>query len=310
MKISKIFVLAIILTIFGSNNARSQGLSDLLGGNLGNTLSNLVEGVFSSSNITVADMAGDWQSTGPAVCFQSDNFLKKAGGIAAASAVEAKLAPYYEQYGLNNASLVVDKQGNFTLNLGKLVKLNGTITQDPKAQKGVFTFNFKALGMNISSMTTYVQKTSTSMDVMFDASKFKSLLSTIGQLSGISIVKTLSGILESYDGLCVGFNFKGNSSNSNSSIFDSGVTPSSPDSVSGSGFGLGNILNGLGIGTGNTNSNSGTGNNSNSNSESQNGQTNQTQGSNDKGAQDNSSSSSSQNNVSKGLNLLKQMLGK
>ena len=278
MKISKIFVSAIILTIFGTSSAHSQSLSDLLGGNLGNTISNMVEGVFSSSNISVADMTGTWNSDGPAVCFQSDNFLKNAGGIAAAAAVESKLAPYYQQYGLNNAVLTVQSNGTFTLSLGKLINLNGTITPASGADKGVFNFNFTALGMNIGSVTTYVQKTSGTMDVMFDASKLKGLLTKVGQMTGISIVQTVSSILESYEGLCIGFKFKGGS--------NSGVS-------SGSGFGLGDVLNGLGIGGGNSNNNS----------------NQETQPSQQSG-NGNSNATNSQQSITNGLNQLRGILGR
>lgn len=204
-KVTKV-VLVAILTIFFGATSQAQNLGDLLKGGLGGTLENVLEGVFSSSKIEISDLAGTWQASGPAVCFQGEGFLKKAGGVAAAAAVENKLQPYYNQYGLNNATLVVDESGNFTLNTGKL-KLSGVITRKANAQDGVFEFNFKLFngGISLGKVTTYVQKTSRTMDVMFDASKLKSLLSTISKYSGISIVKTLSGILDSYDGMCVGF---------------------------------------------------------------------------------------------------------
>lgn len=236
MKIKKLIFLAAFLTIFGINSSKAQGLGDILGGGLGNTLGNIIEGVFSSSNITIADMEGEWTSTGPAVCFQGEGFLKKAGGIAAAAAVETKLAPYYEQYGLNNATLTVNADGTFTLAC-KMIKLNGTITQAAGAEPGVFEFNFTALGIKLATVTTYVEKTSRSMDVMFDATKLKKLLTAVSQFSGIKIVQALSSILDSYDGLCVGFHFSGGKTqNDNSS----------------NGFSLGSILNGLGTNKNNT----------------------------------------------------------
>lgn len=236
MKIKKLIFLAAFLTIFGINSSKAQGLGDILGGGLGNTLGNIIEGVFSSSNITIADMEGEWTSTGPAVCFQGEGFLKKAGGIAAAAAVETKLAPYYEQYGLNNATLTVNADGTFTLGC-KMIKLNGTITQAAGAEPGVFEFNFTALGIKLATVTTYVEKTSRSMDVMFDATKLKKLLTAVSQFSGIKVVQALSSILDSYDGLCVGFHFSGGKTqNDNSS----------------NGFSLGSILNGLGTNKTNT----------------------------------------------------------
>lgn len=231
MKIKSIVALAAFLTIFGINTAKSQSLSDILGGllggqqesgqqngnsqgGLGSALGNLLEGVFSSSDISVADMAGDWTAEGPAVCFQSEGFLKQAGGKAAAAAIETKLQPYYKQYGLTGSRLSVQKDGTFTLVTGKL-RLNGTITRDEKAQQGIFIFNFTVMGTRLAGVTAYVEKTSRSMDVMFDATKLKKLMSTIGQFSGITTVKALTELLDSYDGLCVGFNFKSNTAGGN-----------------------------------------------------------------------------------------------
>jgi len=253
MKFRKLIFSVAILTIFCINTANSQGLGDILSGGLGNTIGNAIEGVFSSSNISVADMEGEWTSDGPAVCFQGEGFLKKAGGVAASAAVETKLAPYYEQYGLNNAKLTVTSDGKFTLLL-KNLKLNGTITQADGTQPGVFLFNFSALNMKLASVTTYVEKTSRSMDVMFDVTKLKKLLTAVSKFSGIQIVQTVSGILDSYDGLCVGFHFSGGSTTNNS------------------GSTLSNLLNGLGGGSKNdsttktdTNNKNNSGTNKNSN---------------------------------------------
>ena len=186
MKKIQTIIAAVFVVLLGANMANAQSLSDILdklgnatsssqssssesssGSGLGGTLGNLLEGVFSSSNISVADLAGTWKSSGPAVSFQGDNFLKKAGGVAAATAIESKLDPYFSQYGLNGAVLTVDNSGNFTLTVKK-IKLQGTITET--GEKGIFNFNFKALGkVSMGSVKTYIQKTSNSMDVMFDA---------------------------------------------------------------------------------------------------------------------------------------------
>lgn len=283
MKIKKIFLAVVILTICGVNSGKAQGLGDLFGGSgLGDTLGNMIEGVFSSSNITVADMAGEWDATGPAVCFQGEGFLKKAGGLAAASAIETKLKPYYEQYGLNNSKLTIEKDGSFTL-VCKAIRLNGNITRNESAEPGVFEFNFTALGMKLASVTTYVQKTSGTMDIMFDATKLKKLLSAVGSFTGIQIVQTVSGILDSYDGLAIGSHYTGISTNSN-----------------GSGLNLGNILGGFGLGGGQNNQNKQSTPNQQNQQNNQNRQNNQ--GNKEQTQQGNDA-------VSTGLDLLRGVLG-
>lgn len=289
MKLKKFILSAAILTICSVNSGYAQGLSGLLGGgDLGNTIGNLIEGVFSSSNITIADMAGEWRANGPAVCFQGEGFLKKAGGVAAAAAVETKLAPYYEQYGLNNSQLTIDKDGKFNLTC-KLIKLSGTITRDEKAEPGVFEFNFTALGMKLASVTTYVQKTSGSMDIMFDATKLKQLLSAVASFTGIQIVQTVSGILDSYDGLAIGSHYTGG--------------PTQQTGGSGSGFNLGNILGGL-TGGNNTGTQQGSGTQTSDET------TGNAQNQNNSNSQNNQNSQNNSGDaISNGLNLLKGVLG-
>lgn len=202
-KLLCLFFLALVC----SNMTNAQGLKDLLGklgsGDTKETVGNLLEGVFSSSNLSVQDLQGNWLATGPAVAFQGDNFLKQAGGKAAGAAIETKLKPYYQKYGLTGATLTIDNAGNFQLKIKKLT-LKGTVTET--GEKGVFEFNFNVVGkIKLGKVKTYVQKTSRTMDVMFDASKLMTLIDAVAKYSNISTAKTLSSLLNSYDGLCVGF---------------------------------------------------------------------------------------------------------
>lgn len=283
-KLTKSIITAVILAFTGMPVC-AQNLSDILGGlgealggngqssqnqtgqnNNGgsSTLGNILEGVFSSSNITVSDMAGVWTSNGPAVCFQSDNFLKKAGGVAAASMIESKLSPYYNQYGLNGAVMTINTDGTFSMKL-KNITLKGNITQT--TEKGVFQFTFTALGsVKLGSIKTYVQKSYNTLSVMFDASKLKNLISGIAKIVNIQIVRTLTSLLDSYEGLCVGFRME-RTGNVNGQATVNG----SSNNSNGSNSGLGGLINVLGgnqgtdsttnkkTGTGTTNTNKGNG---------------------------------------------------
>lgn len=212
MKQIRVAVAFAVMILACSNMTNAQSLKDILGklgsGDTKEIVGNLLEGVFSSSNLSVQDLQGNWTATGPAVAFQGDNFLKKAGGTAASAAIETKLKPYYQKYGLTGATLTVDNSGNFQLKIKKLT-LKGTISEGN--EKGIFEFNFKVAGkINLGKVKTYVQKTSRTMDVMFDASKLMALIDAVAKYSNISAAKTLSSLLNSYDGLCVGFALSAN----------------------------------------------------------------------------------------------------
>lgn len=273
MKRLKITLLVTVMTILSANMANAQGLGNLLGGNLGQTVGNLLEGVFSSSNITIADMQGEWTSDGPAVCFQGEGFLKKAGGAAAAATIESKLQSYYTKYGLTGAVLTVDEAGNFTLNC-KSIKLKGTITQKADATPGVFEFDFNILGKKVAGVTTYVQKTSQTMDVMFDVTKLKKLISAVASAVKIDALTTITSLLDQYEGLCVGFHMTGTGN---------------------SGYKTGNVL---GWGKSNIGTSTGTGTNETNTKESTDSKTTQ------------SSNSNLENAVKGGLDLLKEKLKK
>lgn len=188
-------------------------LKDILGG-AGGAIGNVLEGVFTKTDLTVADLVGEWTSTGSAVSFQSDNFLKKAGGSAAAGVVESKLDDYYQKFGLTGAVLTVQPDSTFTLTIKKL-PIKGTLSVK---SKGVFNFNFSAGGMiKLGSMAAYVEKTPTGLNVMFDADKIKKIMTLAASISGSKMVSSADQLLKQYDGICIGFKMKGQNSSTGTS---------------------------------------------------------------------------------------------
>ena len=223
--------------------ANAFKLSDLLAGLSGNTVTDFIEGVFSTSDITVADMAGEWTVDGSAVAFQSENFLKKAGGVAAATAAKEKLDPYFKKYGLTGGVFTIETDGTFSYQM-KRMTVHGTIV---KEKDGNFTFHFTALGaLNIGSMTAYVQKTSQSLDIMFDATQLKSIMDIAAKFTGSKLASAAVSILNSYDGMCVGFRTHrtGNAQSQQQNGGESGTTT------------VGGFLNGLFGGNAGTSSSS------------------------------------------------------
>lgn len=202
MKKKIAIALTLIATAFTSLPSSAFDLTGLLKGNSGTTVGNLLEGVFMKSDLTVDDLAGIWTADQPAVSFKSDDMLKKAGGIAAAAALESKLKPYFEQYGLTGAVLTVNPDKSFTLKSSKL-NLSGTISQ---GSDGMFIFSIKAFGaLKLGDIPAYVQKTSKSMDVMFDSSKLKSLVNTISKFLNMKSISAITSLIDSYDGIYIGF---------------------------------------------------------------------------------------------------------
>lgn len=165
------------------------------------TVGNLLEGILSTSRIEVADMAGAWTVTGSAVAFKSEDFLSRAGGLAAAASIETELNPYYQRYGLTGAVLTVNADGTCTLQLRRGT-LRGVIE---KAGDGSFLFKVSVLGTTLRPVPLYVQKSPMGLDMMFDATRLKEILRLVARVSGNSLAGTAVSLLDRYEGLCVGF---------------------------------------------------------------------------------------------------------
>lgn len=185
----------------GNESTKSGGLGDLLGGleSIGSKL-----GVIPARKVDVAYLQGTWSYRKPAVAFKSENFLAKAGGVAASAKVESELKPYYEKVGFDKMTLTVASDSTFTMKLAR-GSLTGTISSAPA--DGTLTFRFKVLGMNIGSMTAYVNaENAKTMSITFDVSKLLVLIEKVAAFSGSTSMKALSGVLSNYDGMTAGFN--------------------------------------------------------------------------------------------------------
>lgn len=188
----------------GESPANQSGaLGDVLGNleSLGTKL-----GVISPRKVDVAYLTGTWNYNKPAVAFQSDQFLAKAGGIAASAKVESELAPYYSRVGLDKMVLTVEPDSTFTMKFAR-GSLSGTVATG--TTDGTITFNFKVMGMTLGGTKAYVNaENASTMSITFDVSKLLSIMQKVAAFSGNTSLKTLSSLLSNYDGLTAGFNLK------------------------------------------------------------------------------------------------------
>lgn len=211
----------IILTLFavlllGQFSARAIDPSEILRGLAGKTdststgssglgaLGSLIGNLTSSGKFSVDDLVGTWTYTGPAVSFDSDNALKNIGGAAAATAVEAKLEPYYNRLGFNRTTLTVNEDHTYSMKMG-IITFKGTIEKD---DDGVLRFNFSALGRNLGSVTAHATKSGKTLNLTFDATKMIKMLTTVSSKLNISSLNALATLLNAYDGIYMGFKMK------------------------------------------------------------------------------------------------------
>ncbi len=176
----------------GAAGALKGGSGEGSGSTALSGLKGMVEGLISKSNLSEADLVGSWQYSAPAVAFQSDNLLQKAGGAAAAGVITEKLAPYYSKAGIDKLTAVFNNDKTFKFQINK-VTLSGTFEKDTTSEIPVGKFK------------AHVEKVGSKLTITFDASKLITLVNTIASVSGQSTLKSVASMLNSYDGLNCGF---------------------------------------------------------------------------------------------------------
>lgn len=165
-----------------------------------------VKGVVKSAvnHFTALELDGTWLYEGVDVKFESDKLLKKAGGAVVASKIEKDLDEQLEKIGFEPGVSVFtfnEEKGTFTNTNGDK-KVSGKYTYDSK--KGVITLKY----LNHLPIKATVTGSGNKMSLMFEAKGFLSLVSFLGKASGVSVIKSLTSILNSYDGMLVGMEYR------------------------------------------------------------------------------------------------------
>ena len=183
-----------MMLLFTVSSVQAQSLGDLLSG-IGKTVAG---NKLTSEN----SLKGTWKYSGPACLFESDNLLAKAGGSAASTKIESKVAPIVKNY-VNGIVFTFDGEGNYTSKLKTRVT-KGTYTFD--SDKKTITFK-PTVG---KAYTAYVAVTGSEMTLVFNANKLMSILKTISNSSAKtnSTASTINSLLQNYNGMRLGFRLK------------------------------------------------------------------------------------------------------
>lgn len=196
-------ILSGMLLLGASLDAHAFDPSSLLSGNGLSGIGDAITSMVANKNFELKDLVGEWSYSSPAVTFVSDNALQKVGGAAAATALEAKIKPYYEKFGFTGFTLSVAEDYSFTMKV-RNIPLKGTIEKDETS--GNLLFHFSAFKkMNLGTVAADASKSGSTLILTFDMTKLISIAEKVSSISGNSTAKALSGVLSSYDGLFAGF---------------------------------------------------------------------------------------------------------
>lgn len=196
-------VVAFMLSVNTANAFDWESLKKAVSNVIGDDAGSVVDNILKTDDLEVEDLEGTWKSSGPAVSFKSENVLEKAGGVAAATTIENKLAPYYKKAGLENVVFTFTKEGTVTVTLKNGRTISGTVVKGEV--EGTMVFTFGKLNL-LGNLTAYVSK-GTSLNIMFDADKLVKLVTAIANYSKNTTLTSVSTLLNSYDGVYAGFKF-------------------------------------------------------------------------------------------------------
>lgn len=149
------------------------------------------------------DFNGTWSYEGVDVKFKTNNLLKKAGGSVAASKMEKDLNKQLDGLGFEPGitTFTFNEDGTF-VNVTNGRKMGGKYAYDSKTEYMTLKY------LNHIPLKAKVSGSGSKMSLLFEANGFLSMVTFIGSHSGVSLIKGVTSILNSYDGMMVGMELK------------------------------------------------------------------------------------------------------
>lgn len=190
MKLHFFKALAIAMLLLPSCSVKAQF-------NLGSLVTNLTS-VFSADKQASSDnLIGTWEYTEPAILFQSDNVLAKAGAKIASQKIESAMQTHLNKYGIKAGALKLtfNEDGTFTEVLGTK-NISGTWKVEDS--KLLLTH------ANIKTITITTQKDGNTLMFVTDATKLLDLFKAFGSKSSNSNLKTITTLMKSINGMQAG----------------------------------------------------------------------------------------------------------
>ena len=152
---------------------------------------------------TKKSLVGDWTYAEPAIQFETQSFLDKAGGVVASQTVADNISPYFNILGF--------KQGNLSISLRE--DNTCTYTLGGKTYQGTYDYDDENKKITLKTPlfplpAAYISVAEDQMALTFDSSKILTLIQALGLVSKDQTpVSAVSTLASSYDGMKTGFTF-------------------------------------------------------------------------------------------------------
>ena len=206
---AKVLVLAAML--MGSACANAQiNLGNILSGIAGkngkgesseaSSSSGLLSGLTSifskDKQASSENIVGTWEYSEPAITFESDNLLTKAGAGIASNKLEEKLQEQLSKIGIDEGAFTItfNEDGTFTETFGEKSIKGKWKVEDSKLN---LVFGQKAIPIN-------TQLNGNKLMIVTDATKILDLIKGIASKSSNSNIQTISTLMKGIDGMNAG----------------------------------------------------------------------------------------------------------
>ena len=148
-------------------------------------------------------LVGTWTYEEPAIQFETENLLKKAGGAVASQSVADNIAPYFEKIGFKPGNITVDLREDNTCSY---------IIGD-RSFEGTYDFDDTNKKLTLKTPlfplpAAYLSVVGDQMAMTFESSKLLNLVQVAGLVSNQPTVSAISELADSYDGMKTGFTFQ------------------------------------------------------------------------------------------------------
>lgn len=208
-----LIIAAAAAALLSSADIQAQSLKDLLSKGkdlIGNETASDAVGAIAEGlldKILPADICGSWQYSGPAVKFTSDNMLSSAASTLVSGQIEDKLDQYLQKIGIREGSFgyTFSEDSTFTTTFLKQ-NLKGTYSVQEEEDGSVIELKYgQNTKLNLLTMRMKIYVGTEKTQFLFNADKLLDFLGKISSSSDNSMLKSLSALAGSYDGLLLGF---------------------------------------------------------------------------------------------------------
>lgn len=213
MKRNLIIAAVAAAALLSSADIHAQSLKDLFNKgkeiisneNVSDAVSSITEGLL--DKIIPSDICGSWEYAGPAVKFTSDNMLSSAASTLVSSQIEDKLSQYLQAIGIKEGSFgyTFSEDSTFTTTFLKQ-DINGTYSIQESEDISEIELKYgKNTKLDLLTMHMKINVGTEKTQFLFNADKLLDFLGKISSASDNSLLKSLSALTDSYDGLLLGF---------------------------------------------------------------------------------------------------------